>query len=121
MLDLLTNCENELLRNELFGDDALLPRLDDTLPLEDLGAFSTFDCLPSPPLESLPTSPLSTNLPSTQLYGGQKQLVTPQTGVTQPVFGRAATPVVNLQSVQPLGQPAPKQNNAVSPGCVCSK
>lgn len=114
---MLTNCENELLTNELFRDDELLPQLDDTLPLEDLAAFSSFDCLPSPPLESLPTPPLNTNL-STQLYGGQKQLVTPQTGITQPVFGRVASPVVNLQSAQPLGQPIPKQNNAVSPGII---
>lgn len=36
MLELITNCESELMKNELFSDEALLSQLEEQLPMEDL-------------------------------------------------------------------------------------
>lgn len=74
--DIITNCESELMKTDLFADDGLLSQLDEELPMNDL----PFDLLDFPNANLLEGDPLAVKTPS-RSYPPQVANNFPQTQV----------------------------------------
>lgn len=91
--DLLTNCESELLKNDFFGDDALLDHLGEQLPLDDI-SFDLLENQNNPP--NVFTSTPQSSVPMDQNLFNATQTSTPNTSVNAVYNG----PVLTLQNIQ---------------------
>lgn len=106
LADIITNCESELMKTDLFADEGLLSQLDEELPMNDL----PFDLLDFPNANLLETDGL---IGKSRSYQQQQQQVAGSFAQTQPVVNvPQVVAVQNVSGVQRKKTSTPQQQPA---------